>query len=64
MQLVRLQCNTNAERVVQGNNYGGMELRKPTYNGKAKIEAISSDGHQLQFINLHHFKLERFKSIK
>ena len=31
---------------------------------KAKIWAISSDTHQLQLIKLHHFKLERFKSIK
>ena len=30
---------------------------------KANIYAISSDTHQLQFIKLHHFKLERFKSI-
>ena len=30
---------------------------------KAKIEEISSDTHQLQLIKLHHFKLERFKSI-
>ena len=27
---------------------------------KANIYAISSDTHQLQFIKLHHFKLERF----
>ena len=27
---------------------------------KAKIFAISSDTHQLQFIKLHHFKQERF----
>ena len=30
---------------------------------KAKLEEISSDTHSLQFIKLHHFKLERFKSI-
>ena len=30
---------------------------------KAKMDAISSDTHQLQLIKLHHFKLERFKSI-
>ena len=30
---------------------------------KATIWAISSDIHHLQFIKLHHFKLERFKSI-
>ena len=32
---------------------------------KAKIlmYAISSDTHQLQFMKLHHFKLERFKLI-
>ena len=30
---------------------------------KAKMNAISSDTHQLQFIKLHHFKLEIFKSI-
>ena len=30
---------------------------------KAKMLAISSDTHQLQLIKLHHFKLERFKSI-
>ena len=30
---------------------------------KAKIKVISSDTHQLQCIELHHFKLERFKSI-
>ena len=30
---------------------------------KAKIRTISSDVHQLQFIKLHHFKLEIFKSI-
>ena len=27
---------------------------------KAKLYAISSDTHQLQFIKLHHFKQERF----
>ena len=32
------------------------------YNG-AKIQEIVGDTHQLQFIKLHHFKLERFKSI-
>ena len=26
---------------------------------KANIYAISSDTHQLQFLKLHHFKLER-----
>ena len=26
---------------------------------KAKMYAISSDTHQLQFLKLHHFKLER-----
>ena len=31
---------------------------------KAKIYAISSDTHQLQLIELHHFKLDIFKSIK
>ena len=30
---------------------------------KAKIWTVSSDTYQLQFIKLHHFKLERFKSI-
>ena len=30
---------------------------------KAKIYTISSHTHQLQFIKLHHFKLEIFKSI-
>ena len=30
---------------------------------KAKLWEISSDTHQLQLIKLHHFKLERFKSI-
>ena len=30
---------------------------------KANILEISSDTHQLQLIKLHHFKLERFKSI-
>ena len=30
---------------------------------KAKLVTISSHTHQLQFIQLHHFKLERFKSI-
>ena len=30
---------------------------------KAKIYAISSDTHQLQFIKLHHFKQEIFLSI-
>ena len=30
---------------------------------KANIYAISSDTNQLQFIKLHHFKLEIFKSI-
>ena len=30
---------------------------------KAKIWAISSDTHQLQFIKLHHLKLEIFKLI-
>ena len=30
---------------------------------KAKIYTISSDTHELQLIKLHHFKLERFKSI-
>ena len=30
---------------------------------KAKRYAISSDTHQLQFMKLHHFKLERFKLI-
>ena len=30
---------------------------------KATLYAISSDTHQLQLIKLHHFKLERFKSI-
>ena len=30
---------------------------------KAKMYAISSDTHQLRLIKLHHFKLERFKSI-
>ena len=30
---------------------------------KAKMYAISNDTHQLQCIKLHHFKLERFKSI-
>ena len=30
---------------------------------KASIWAISSDTHKLQFIKLHHFKLEIFKSI-
>ena len=30
---------------------------------KAKMSEISSDTHQLQLIKLHHFKLERFKSI-
>ncbi len=30
---------------------------------KAKLWAISSDTHKLQLIKLHHFKLERFKSI-
>ena len=29
----------------------------------AKMYTISSHTHQLQFIKLHHFKLERFKSI-
>ena len=33
------------------------------YNIKAKMYAISSDTNQLQFIKLHHFKLEIFKSI-
>ena len=28
---------------------------------KAKLYAISSDTHQLGFMKLHHFKLERFK---
>ena len=32
-------------------------------NIKAKMLEISSDTHQLQLIKLHHFKLERFKSI-
>ena len=27
---------------------------------KAKMNAISSDSHQSQFIKLHHFKQERF----
>ena len=27
---------------------------------KAKMYAISSDTHQLQFLKLHHFKQERF----
>ena len=31
-------------------------------NVKAKIAEISSDTHQLQFIKLHDFKLEIFKS--
>ena len=31
---------------------------------KAKILEISSDTYQLQFIKLHHFKLERFNSIE
>ena len=30
---------------------------------KAKMYAISRDTHQLQLIKLHHFQLERFKSI-
>ena len=30
---------------------------------KAEIKEKSSDIHQLQLIKLHHFKLERFKSI-
>ena len=30
---------------------------------KANIWAISSDTHQLPLIKLHHFKLERYKSI-
>ena len=30
---------------------------------KAKMQAISSDTHQLQLFKLHHFKLEIFKSI-
>ena len=30
---------------------------------KAKIYAISSDTHQLEFIKLHHFKLEILNSI-
>ena len=30
---------------------------------KAKLWEISSDAHQLQLIKLHHFKLEKFKSI-
>ena len=31
---------------------------------QAKSYAISSDPHQLQFIELHHFKLDTFKSIQ
>ena len=34
------------------------------HNIKAKLQAISSDTHQLQLIKLHHFKLDRFKSIQ
>ena len=30
---------------------------------KAKMYAICSDTHQLLLIKLHHFKLEKFKSI-
>ena len=30
---------------------------------KDKLYEISSDTHQLQFMKLHHFKLERFKLI-
>ena len=30
---------------------------------KAKMQAISSDTHQLQLFKPHHFKLEIFKSI-
>ena len=30
---------------------------------KSKIKKISSDTHNVQCIKLHHFKLERFKSV-
>ena len=46
-------------------------LSQKTYNAalaftllyKAKMYAISSNTHQLQFIKLHHFKQERLQSI-
>ena len=41
---------------VQGHWPSGQVVKKD----KAKIYAISSDTHQLQFIKLHHFKQERF----
>ena len=40
-----------------------MEVGGPAVLLKAKLWEISSDTHQLQLIKLHHFKLERFKSI-
>ena len=39
------------------------ELYRGVHTVKAEMYAKSSDTHKLQFIKLHHFKLERFKSI-
>ena len=44
--------------------YDAPPTNQAKFHLKAKTYAISSDTHQLQLIKLHHFKLERFKSIQ
>ena len=57
------------ESIIRDHNYGGLSqqifVNKPfsSWVLKPKIEEMSSDTHQFQLIKLHHFKLERFKSI-
>ena len=55
----RLPGNAHAHRGVFQARLSWQDMAKL----KLKFRKISSDTHPLQLIKLHHFKLERFKSI-
>ncbi len=56
-ELVNKQCNAGDPLETSGGLYRGPPSM--LIYVKAKMYAISSDTHQLQFLKLHHFKLER-----